>query len=230
MPDREPLIREIPKDDRPRERLLAAADRAELSDAQLIAVLLRSGPPEVGSLGLAKQLLDEHGGLSGLVGACPATIKRRGLGVAKIAALLAAVEIGRRLARGELRGRNLLSRPAEVARYLVLKYQKSDQEVMGALFLDVRHRLIGESEIYRGTMHRAAVEPREILKQCLARGAAGVALFHTHPSGDPTPSSEDMLFTRRMAEAAEVVGVELVDHLVLGATGLWVSLRDRCGW
>ena len=82
----------------------------------------------------------------------------------------------------------------------------------------------------REQFHRAAVEPREILKDCLLRGASGVALFHTHPSGDPTPSAEDLLFTRRMAEAAEVIGVELVDHLVLGAPGRWVSLRERGAW
>ena len=121
-------------------------------------------------------------------------------------------------------------RPAEVARYLLLRYQQRDQEVMGAVFLDARHRLIGEREVFRGTLHRAAVEPREILKDCLLRGASGVALFHTHPSGDPTPSAEDLLFTRRMAEAAEVIGVELVDHLVLGGPGRWVSLRERGAW
>ncbi len=230
MPQRERLIREIPEDERPREKLLAAEDRTIIPDAELVAVLLRSGPKGLGSIGLARQLLHENGGLAGLVGADPQALRRGGLGWARVATLLAAVEIGRRLARGKLRGTDILSRPADVARYLVLKYQKVDQEVMGALFLDLRHRLLGEREIYRGTLHRAAVEPREILKQCLVRGAACVALFHTHPSGDPTPSSEDVLFTRRMAEAAEVVGVELVDHLVLGATGRWVSLRNRGPW
>jgi hypothetical protein len=104
-----------------------------------------------------------------------------------------------------------------VARFLVLRFQQRDQEVMGALFLDVRHWLLGGQEIFRGTLHRTAVEPREILKECLLRGAGGVVLFHT-PSGDPTPSYEDRQFTRRMAQAAALVGVELLDHLVLGAT------------
>ncbi len=114
-----------------------------------------------------------------------------------------------------------------MARFLVLRFQQRDQEVMGALFFDVRRQLLGEQEIFRGTLHRAAVEPREILKECLLRGAGGVVLFHTHPSGDPTPSYEDRQFTRRMAQAAAVVGVELLDHLVLGATGLWVSLKRQ---
>jgi DNA repair protein RadC len=229
LPEHYWLIKEIPEDERPRERLVAMGSGA-LSDAELIAVLLRMGHEGTSALKLAAVLLREHGGLWGLVGAQPATLKRRGLGNAKAAALLAAVEIGRRLAREQLPARHPLTRPAEVARYLVLQYQQRDQEVMGALFLDVRHRLIGDKEIFRGTLHRAAVEPREILKECLLRGAAGAVLFHTHPSGDPTPSAEDMLFTRRMAEAAAVVGVELVDHLVLGATGRWVSLRERAPW
>jgi DNA repair protein RadC len=229
VPEHGWLIEEIPEDERPRERLVALGSGA-LSDAELVAVLLRIGYEGVSALKLSGELLREHGGLSGLLGANPATLRRRGLGTAKAASLLAAVEIGRRLAREQLPAREPLRRPAEVARYLVLQYQQRDQEVMGALFLDVRHRLIGDQEVFRGTLHRAAVEPRGILKECLLRGAAGVVLFHTHPSGDPTPSSEDVLFTRRMAEAAAVVGIELVDHLVLGATGRWVSLRERAPW
>lgn len=229
MAKRPPLIKELPKAERPRERLIAGGAGA-LSEAELVAVLLRIGRPGLSAVGMAKQLLSEHGGLSGLLGATPRSLRRRGLGYAKAAALLAALEIARRVARGEMRGGEILSRPAHVARYLVVNYHLRDQEVMGALFLDARHRLIGEREIFRGTLHRTAVEPREILKDCLLSGAAGVALFHTHPSGDPTPSSEDVLFTRRMADAAAVVGVELVDHLVLGATGRWVSMRQRNAW
>jgi DNA repair protein RadC len=229
VPEHDWLIKEIPEDERPRERLVAKGSMA-LSDAELVALLLRSGHPGCSALQMAGNLLREHGGLSGLVGAQVAGLRRFGLGDAKAAALLAAVEVGRRLAHRQLPARQPLARPAEVARYLVLRYQQRDQEVMGALFLDVRHCLIGDREIFRGTLHRAAVEPREILKECLSRGAAGFALFHTHPSGDPTPSAEDVLFTRRMAEAAAVVGVEMVDHLVLGATGRWVSLRERGAW
>jgi DNA repair protein RadC len=224
------LIEDLPKDDRPRERLVRLGAGA-LSDTELVALVLRSGVVGSPVLMVASDALERLGGLSGLVGTDARDLLLRGrLGLAKAASLLAAVEIGSRLAREQLPGRALLTRPAEVARYLVLKYQLRDQEVMGALFLDVRHGLLFDKEIYRGTLHRAAVEPREILKECLRRGVAAFALFHTHPSGDPTPSAEDLMFTRRMAEAAAVVGVELVDHLVLGATGRWVSLRERGAW
>jgi DNA repair protein RadC len=101
---------------------------------------------------------------------------------------------------------------------------------MGALYCDARHRLIGERELFRGTLHRAAVEPREVLRAALEIGAAALVLFHVHPSGDPAPSREGLLFTRRMARAGEVIGVHLVDHLVVGTGGAWVSLRERGGW
>jgi DNA repair protein RadC len=147
------------------------------------------------------------------------------------AARLAAVEMARRLARERLPLKEpLLARPAEVARYLALRFRERDQEVVGALFLDARHRWLGEREIFRGTLQRAAVEPREILKEALLRGAAGLVLFHTHPSGDPSPSAEDYTFTRRMVEASEVVGVTFVDHLVLGGGGQWASIRQRRPW
>ena len=104
------------------------------------------------------------------------------------------------------------------------------QEVMGALYLDTRNRLLAEREIFRGTLNRAAVEPRPILRQGLALSAAGVILYHTHPSGDPAPSAEDLAFTRRIAEAGEVVGVRLVDHLIICPGERWVSLRQRGAW
>ena len=223
------LIRELPASERPRERLLEQGSGA-LSDAELIAVLLRNGYRGTSAVQIARELLDEKGGLPGLLGSTPRMLRRKGLGPAKAAGLAAALEIARRLARNEVAERETLSRPAEIARYLHLRYQARDQEVMGALFLDVRNRMLGDCEIYRGTLDRAAVEPREVLKECLLRGASGVILFHTHPSGDPTPSSDDYAFTLRMAEAAKVLGIRLIDHLVLAGSGQWVSIRDKLAW
>jgi len=123
-----------------------------------------------------------------------------------------------------------MSNPGAVARYLALQFAAPGQEVMGALFLDTRNRLIGEREIYRGTLNRAAVEPRAVLKEGLLHDAAGFVLFHTHPSGDPSPSAEDLAFTRRIAQSGELLGVRLVDHLIIGVGDTWVSLRQRGGW
>ena len=223
------LIRELPPDERPRERLLAHGARS-LGDAELVAVLLRTGRPGASALEVARETLGAVGGLAGLAAHGAPALLRKGLGAAKAATLLAATEVGRRLARTDAVERTPLANPAAVASYLVLRYGVRDQEVMGALYLDTRNRLLAERELYRGTLNRAAVEPRQILKEGLLHGAAGCLLFHTHPSGDPSPSAEDLAFTRRIAEAGEVVGIRLVDHLVLGTVGRWISLRERGAW
>jgi len=223
------LIRELPADERPRERLLERGPRS-LGDAELVAVLLRTGRAGASALAMAREVLAASGGLAGLAAAAPETLARRGLGPAKAASLLAAAEVGRRLARSELAERPPLAHPAAAVSYLSLRYAVRDQEVMGALYLDVRNRLLADRELFRGALSRAAVEPRQILREGLLLGAAGLILFHTHPSGDPSPSAEDLAFTRRLAEAGEAVGVRLVDHLVLGGVGRWTSLRERGAW
>lgn len=144
--------------------------------------------------------------------------------------MLAAVEIGKRLAKANLPQRLSLDQPSRVANYLALRYLTQDQEIMGSLYLDTRNRLIGESELYRGTLNRAAVEPRAALKEALLRNAAGFILFHTHPSGDPSPSAEDLAFTRRVSQAGELLGIYLLDHLILASRDRWISLRQRGGW
>ena len=109
-----------------------------------------------------------------------------------------------------------MSSPSAVASYLRLRYCRGEQEVMGALFLDARNRLLSDAGLFSGTLSRAAVEPRAILKQALLRDAAGVILFHTHPSGDPTPSEEDRRITARLCRAGELLGIPVLDHVVIG--------------
>jgi DNA repair protein RadC len=229
MESRSDLVRELPRAERPRERLLSNGS-SSLTDTELLAIVLRTGRRGVSVVDMARGLLAECGGLAGLLGVTPDALRSDGLGPAKSAAVLAAVEIGRRLARAQLPDREPLANAQAVARYLGLRYTLRDQEVMGALYLDTRNRLISECEIYRGTLNRAAAEPRAVLKRGLLRDAAAFILFHTHPSGDPSPSVEDLAFTRRIAQAGEVVGVRLVDHLILAAGGRWTSLLKRGGW
>lgn len=213
----------------PRERLLRCGGRA-VSDAELIAVLLGSGRPGLSALEMAAEVIADSGGLWRMAAAEGFRFRRPGIGNSKMAKLLAAFELGRRLARARVPRRTPLEEPGAIARYLSLRYSSSDQEIMGALFLDVRSRLIGEREIYRGTLSRAAVEPRGILKEALLHSASGFLLWHTHPSSDPAPSQEDIHFTKRIAEAGEVVGIRLVDHLILGGGGRWLSLQRRKFW
>ncbi len=218
------LVRDLPIDERPRERLLQNGS-ASLSDSELLSILIRSGRPGASSIDVARELLGHFGGLVGLTGLVPEELLRPGIGPAKAATVLAAFELARRWSRAELPDRQPMNAPGAIARYLDLRYGTTHQEIMGALYLDGRNRLIAEQDIFRGTLNRAAVEPRGILKHGLLRDSAGIVVFHTHPSGDPSPSAEDIAFTRRLAEAGETVGVRLVDHLIVGSGGRWVSLR-----
>lgn len=223
------LIRDMPLDERPRERLLDHG-AGTLSEAELLAVLLGTGRRGGSALTVARELLEGIGGLQRMSGCGFVELRGQGLGPAKAARILAALELATRMARSEALPRPMLERPAAAARYLSLRYSRPDQEVMGALFLDTRQRLLHERELFRGTLDRAAVEPRAILRQGLLVSAAGLLLFHTHPSGDPSPSAEDLAFTRRIDQAAAVVGIRLVDHLVVGRPGRFTSLRERGGW
>ena len=216
-------------DDNPRKRLLQFGPTA-LSDVELVEILLRNGCPGSSARELARELLNDYGGFIGLGNVDPAYLQRHGIGEAKAATVVATFEIARRVAKARMPRRDLLDRPDAVANYLGLRYGHGFQERMGAMFLDIKNRLIGESEIFRGTLTRAAVEPREILKEALLLNASGLVLFHTHPSGDPAPSTEDLAFTRRLSEAGELVGVKLLDHLILGSAGRWVSLGRRGAW
>lgn len=219
-------LRETPAGESPLERL-AAHGAGTLADPELLALCLANGHQRADTRLLAQRVFAETGGLAGLPTLSIHCLVRLGLTETKAAAILAAVELARRLAFAEIPRRHPLRRLAEVARYLTLTYGDQNQEVLGALFLNGCYRLLACREIYRGTLNRAAVEPRAILKEAILAGASVIVLFHTHPSGDLQPSGEDILFTRRMVEAAATVGITLQDHLILGELGRWVSLHQR---
>jgi len=215
--------------ERPQDRLLRAGPRS-LTDAELVAVLLRSGRRGASAVDLAEKLLDHTGGLPGLAAICAQGLLRAGVDRSRVAPILAAVEIACRTAASEVPEYHPLETPAAVARYLRLRYWCPDQEVAGALYLSNRHRLVGECALFRGTMDRAAVEPRRVLREGLLRRAAGFVFFHTHPAGDPKPAPQDLLFTRRLAQAGSAVGVTLVDHLIVGEGDSFTSMVQAGGW
>ncbi len=208
-------IQDLPSDDRPRERLLAVGPGA-LSNEELVALLLRTGSRGESALDRARRLLAAHGGLAGLSGSTATELaSEAGIGPARAAVLGATFEIARRLPAATLHGRDLFNEPRLVKEFLRRTQADDTQERTGALFLNARNRLLkNDPEIYRGTLDRAVVEPR-----------AGLILYHNHPSGDPSPSREDREFTRRVAAAAEALGVRLVDHVVVGRDGC-VSFRE----
>lgn len=219
-------ICDLPSEERPRERLLRLGPVA-LTNEELLALLLRTGIPGEGVLDRARSLLASRGGLIGLAGLTAAELSaERGIGPARAATLVAAIEIARRLPAETLSGRDLLNEPRLVKEFLRQVQADDNQERTGALYLNARNRLLkNEPEIYRGTLDRAVVEPREILRRALLGRAAAVILYHNHPSGDPTPSREDREFTRRLAAASESVGVRLLDHIVIGRESC-VSFRE----
>jgi DNA repair protein RadC len=219
-------ISDLPLAERPRERL-ARLGAAALSGEELLALLLGSGLRGESALDSARRILSAHGGLAGLAGLSGAELRReRGVKKARGSVIEAALEIGRRLAAEALSGRDLLNEPSLVKEYLRRARGDGAQERTGVLYLNARNRLLKDDpEIYRGTLDRAVVEPREILKRALLANAAGLILYHNHPSGDPSPSREDREFTRRLSAAAESVGLRLLDHVVVGREGC-VSFRE----
>jgi DNA repair protein RadC len=218
-------IRDLPAEERPRERL-ARAGPAALSGEELLALLLGSGARGTSALDTARRLLSVHG-LAGLASLSGSELAReKGVGRARASAIEAAIEIGRRLAAETLSARDLFNEPALVKEYLRRTHGDGTQERTGALYLNARNRLVRDDpEIYRGTLDRAVVEPRELLKRALLSNAAALIVYHNHPSGDPSPSREDREFTRRLASAADLVGLRLLDHVVVGREGC-VSFRE----
>lgn len=217
-------IADLPIDERPRERMLSHGAET-LSDAELVAILLGSGMRGRSAIEVARDLLTD--GLPALARReWPAGRRCSGIGPAKACRIAAALEMGRRLAARQDGARDPIRDAASLARPLIARYSHYLQERLGAIFLDSKNRIMMEREIYVGSLNATTVSTRDVLRIALEESAAAVIVFHNHPSGDPSPSAEDLVFTRRLAEAARIMGVDLVDHLILG-TNQFVSLRQR---
>ncbi len=221
-------IKSWPVGERPREKLL---DRgaAALTDAELLALLLRTGSRGQDALDLARGLLTRFGSLRALLAAERANLASTpGVGPAKYAELMAAAELGRRH-HGEALARGApLVDPDATRRFLVARMRDLPHEVFACLFLDNRHRVIAFEELFRGTLDGASVHPREVVKATLRHNAAALILAHNHPSGVAEPSDADRLITRRLREALGLVDVRVLDHFVVG-DGYAVSFAER-GW
>jgi DNA repair protein RadC len=220
------VFKDIPPDARPREKLLAQGPAA-LADAELVALLLRTGLKGRSVLQLAQDLLDAFGGLTGLLHAQPQDLKRvKGLGPAKRAEMAAVIELARRSLAQELMQRPLFDAPGKVKDYLQLQLAQRDHEVFAVLFLDAQNRLIRCEEMFRGTLTQTSVYPREVLKRALDLNAAAVILAHNHPSGAAEPSRADEFLTQTLKSALQLVDVRVLDHLVVGRAGV-VSFAER---
>ncbi|MDO9451934.1 MAG: DNA repair protein RadC [Stagnimonas sp.] len=209
-------IKDWPEDERPREKLLLRGT-ACLSDAELLAIFLRTGIAGRSAVDLARDLLQEFGSLRALLKASQADFSRaKGLGPAKYAQLQAVLELARRHLAEELPERDVLNEPSAMRRYLVARLREEPQEVFLGLFLDAQLKLIASEELARGSISAAQVYPREVVKVALRLGASAVVFAHNHPSGHPQPSLQDKLLTERLKAALATVDVRLIDHFVVG--------------
>jgi DNA repair protein RadC len=219
-------MREIAEDDRPRERLLAHGPEV-LSDADLVAILLGSGVPGVNVVDLARSTLEDHGGLAGLVRADSRSLQRaRGLGPARAALLLAAIELGRRIQQVGPEARPLLLSPAAVHAYFAGRYIGKTKEELYVAALDTRGRLLGAPTLITGTVNGVPIRLAEVFREPLVRSATSFLLVHNHPSGDPRPSPQDIAMTKEIHAAARLLDLELLDHVIVGA-GRYVSLKTE---
>lgn len=208
-------ISDWPARERPRERLISEGAQA-LSDAELLAVFLRTGVKGKSAVELARDAVQHFGSLRGLFGASLQDFSAiHGLGTAKFAQLQAVMELARRAVEEQLAAGHTLSSPQAVKHYLSIQFSNKRHECFLVLFLDVKNRLIDSKEMFRGTLTHTSVYPREVVKEALARNAASVMLAHNHPSGTPEPSEADLLLTRALAQALALVDVRILDHFVI---------------
>jgi DNA repair protein RadC len=209
-------IRDWPESERPREKLIARGADV-LSDAELLALLLGSGTRGSSAVELARSLLSDFGSLRELQSAqASRCLSRNGIGPARYAMMQAAVELARRHFREALRLGPALGAPEATRAFLLAQLRDRPYEVFCCLYLDSRHRLIAFEELFRGTIDRAGVHPREVLRQTLLHNAAAVMFAHNHPSGVLEPSHADELITRRLKEALALVDVRVLDHFIVG--------------
>ena len=219
-------ISDWPINERPREKLLQRGPTA-LSDAELLAIFLRTGLPGLSAVDLARELLQQFGGLRPLLEADRERFcQGKGLGDAKFVQLQASLELSRRHLLATLQRGDTLSSPQDTRHYLSARLRGYRQEVFACLFLDNRHRVLAFDELFFGTVDGASVYPREVVRRCLEHNAAAVILAHNHPSGVAEPSRADEQITQRLKEALSLIDVRVLDHMIVG-DGEITSLAER---
>ena len=221
-------MKKIPDMERPYEKCQKFGASA-LSDAELLAVVLRTGSHGENVIGLAQRIL-YRSGEDGILGlhrfSMEQLVKIRGIGKVKAIQLICILELARRLSKASVSESRSFTSPASIAEYYMEDLRHESQEVMKLIMINSKGRLISETEISKGTVNASLITPREIFIEALLRQAVAVVAMHNHPSGDPTPSSEDILLTKRIKEAGSIIGVELLDHIIIG-NNCYVSLREK---
>ncbi|MFD2046221.1 DNA repair protein RadC [Ornithinibacillus salinisoli] len=220
------MIKDVPKEDRPRERLLKLGAN-HLSNQEILAILLGSGTKEESVMTLANRVLMHFEGLNLLK---DATIEEltaiKGIGSARGVLILSAIEIGKRMNQYKPNERYVIRSPEDGADYIMEEMRSLKQEHFVVLFLNTKNQIIHRQTIFIGSLNASIVHPREVYREAVKRSAASIIVAHNHPSGDPTPSQEDILVTRRLVDSGKMIGIELLDHLVIGDRK-FVSLKEK---
>ena len=219
-------IKDLPVDERPRERLVKYGAEA-LSNAELLAIILRVGTREYSAIGLAEHMLSEFNGLRGIAIAGVEDLSRlKGLGTAKAAQIKAMVELGKRLAASIGDSRPAIRCPQDAVDLLMPELRDEAQERFKGIFLNRKNEVLKIRTITIGSLDASIITPRELFRDAIAVNSAAVIIAHNHPSGDPTPSKEDIEVSKRLQQAGQMIGIEVLDHLVIG-DARWVSLKER---
>jgi DNA repair protein RadC len=219
-------ITDLGQTDRPRERLREHGAQA-LSNSELLAVLLRTGVAGMNALELAQELLDQYQGLAGLHSSdYDQLVSTRGIGPAKAAQLIAAIELGRRLAASGPADKPTIHAPEQAAELLVYEMGALEKEHLRVLILDTRNRLLRIVEVYQGSLNSSLIRIGEVFRDAVRANAASIIVAHNHPSGDPAPSPEDIAVTKAMIEAGRLLDIEVLDHLIIGK-GKFLSLKAK---
>lgn len=211
------MIRDVPESERPRERMMRAGAGA-LSNAELLAILLRTGTASQSVVRLAERTLSQTGGLEGLTDSTIESLMQiKGIGPAKAIQILAAVELGRRISRIVPEERLVIRSPQDAAHFMMDELKHLKQEHFVCLFLNTKNVVIGKETVFVGSLNASIVHPREIFRKAIQHASAAIICLHNHPSGDPSPSAEDLSVTKRLKEAGRLLGIDVLDHIVIGA-------------
>ena len=218
-------MKDLLPDDRPREKLRHHG-AAALGDNELVALVIGIGSRRGNALSVANALLAAHGGLHGLR-RCAADdfVRIAGIGQARAAQIVAALELGRRTLTLAPSARLQIRRPEDAAAYLMPRFGSQGVEHFGIMLLDSKHRVMRTAVLAVGTLNSSIVQPREVFREAAIGGATAIVIFHNHPSGDPTPSPDDVALTRRLVAAGTLIGIDVVDHLILGDARYW-SIKE----
>ncbi|MDP5272726.1 RadC family protein [Chengkuizengella axinellae] len=220
------FLRDVPENERPRERMLQYGAQV-LSNAEIIAILLRTGSIEESAVSLAQKILKEFGGLRHLVDASTEQlIEIKGIGPAKALQIQAGIELGRRLSKSSLEQTITVRSPEDAANYMMEDLRYLQKEHFICLFLNTKNQIIAQETLSMGSLNASIVHPREVFRAAIKRSSASIICIHNHPSGDPTPSPEDIEITNRLSEAGLVIGIEILDHIIIGDQK-YISLKER---